>query len=444
MLDNEGKKKIHNYIEIIFPDLYKEVVGELFADNLKEFLNEYETNFNRAFGEELIYSQIDKIYGSCGPVIANHFSISHDDQKLNDVIYNRFSVCCKQKIDMLEPIFREYTNREFSAIMQDCIKKYSSLDIYTYDSIVKMNCAVLKIVMYLFEAKSDKKYFELLNNSQHESLVKLIIEDNKFFICNMLKEGFSDFDYIKTGYEEVKKRIENFVSTKLEVFFREEFKSILNPDELTKEIISKIEDDISNSNSEQTVQGDLDLDEKHITINNGDKGITYEKIFGSYLKGAHNITLIEPYLNGYYQYENLLQFCKLVIKIGSIRKLHIITKNDSTNKTFPVKEKFLELTRSFQDHNIELTYKFSQAVHDREINCDNGWIIKIGRGLHIYQTPKDDELSKYDSYFRPCHLTKVDIYREKSISHKYNNARSLSPKENIQLPESSRRIVAGL
>ena len=53
-------------------------------------------------------------------------------------------------------------------------------------------------------------------------------------------------------------------------------------------------------------------------------------------------------------------------------------------------------------------------MHDREIRVDNGWIIKIGRGLDFYQKPEGwFEIGTHDLDLRKCLETKVDIFRQK-------------------------------
>lgn len=50
-------------------------------------------------------------------------------------------------------------------------------------------------------------------------------------------------------------------------------------------------------------------------------------------------------------------------------------------------------------------------LHDREIRIDNGWHIKIGRGLDFYQKPSSwFEVGANDLTLRKCLETKVDIF----------------------------------
>ncbi len=54
-------------------------------------------------------------------------------------------------------------------------------------------------------------------------------------------------------------------------------------------------------------------------------------------------------------------------------------------------------------------------MHDREIRIDNGWTIKIGRGLDFYQKPGSwFEIGVSDLSLRKCLKTKVDIFKSEN------------------------------
>ena len=56
--------------------------------------------------------------------------------------------------------------------------------------------------------------------------------------------------------------------------------------------------------------------------------------------------------------------------------------------------------------------KINDKMHDREIRIDNGWVVKIGRGLDFYQRPDSwFGIGATDYSLRKCLETKVDIYR---------------------------------
>ena len=74
-------------------------------------------------------------------------------------------------------------------------------------------------------------------------------------------------------------------------------------------------------------------------------------------------------------------------------------------------KKLEELTTSLRLYGIIMTIEFSSTIHDREIGFDNGWIIKIGRGLDYFKSPKGRfSIGFCDMDLRECHETVIDIY----------------------------------
>jgi len=67
---------------------------------------------------------------------------------------------------------------------------------------------------------------------------------------------------------------------------------------------------------------------------------------------------------------------------------------------------------SLLEVDITLDIQLNPNLHDREIRLDNGWVIKIGRGLDFYQKPGSwYEVGALDLNLRKCLETKVDIFR---------------------------------
>ena len=152
--------------------------------------------------------------------------------------------------------------------------------------------------------------------------------------------------------------------------------------------------------------------EQHYTIYYGDTGYSYGSIFKPYLKGAKVITIEDSFIRIAHQVQNFIRFCELAVQVGDAKKIHLTTGYDDENQRNENENKFSLLQASLKEHGIELEYKFSDTMHDREIKLDNGWIIKIGRGFDIYQRPDTwYSVGVTDFDLRPCLETKVDIYR---------------------------------
>lgn len=77
-------------------------------------------------------------------------------------------------------------------------------------------------------------------------------------------------------------------------------------------------------------------------------------------------------------------------------------------------EKLEQLQRSLKDVKVNFEFEMSDTLHDREIEFNNGWVIKIGRGLDYFRAPASKfAIGKLDFDLRECHETTIDIYSKK-------------------------------
>ncbi|MGI5920468.1 MAG: BREX system Lon protease-like protein BrxL [Syntrophomonadaceae bacterium] len=156
--------------------------------------------------------------------------------------------------------------------------------------------------------------------------------------------------------------------------------------------------------------------ERHYTILYGDRGHSYESIIGPYLQAAKVITVEDPYIRINHQLQNFVRFCEAVVKLSSIQQINLITSYDDNINVLDMKERLQELKESLMEIDVVLDIKIRPNMHDREIRLDNGWVIKIGRGLDFYQKPTSwFEIGANDLSLRKCLETKVDIFRTNDV-----------------------------
>ena len=92
--------------------------------------------------------------------------------------------------------------------------------------------------------------------------------------------------------------------------------------------------------------------------------------------------------------------------------IELVTGYDDRTQLAEIHEKLDDLKQSLLEVDVILDVKLNANMHDREIRLDNGWVIKIGRGLDFYQRPTSwFEVGAHDLSLRKCLETKVDIYR---------------------------------
>lgn len=154
------------------------------------------------------------------------------------------------------------------------------------------------------------------------------------------------------------------------------------------------------------------LQEQHYTIHYGATGYSYESIIGSYLEGAKSIEIEDPYVRVTHQIQNFVRFCEAVIKSPNIKKIRLITSYDGDTDLKEMSDRLSELQQSLLELDIELELKINEHLHDRQIKVDNGWVIKIGRGLDFFQKPDSwFTIGTNDLSLRKCLETNVDIFR---------------------------------
>ena len=155
-----------------------------------------------------------------------------------------------------------------------------------------------------------------------------------------------------------------------------------------------------------------ELREQHFTILYGDTGYSYDSIIGPYLRGAKSVVIEDPYIRLQHQIQNFVRFCETVVKAGTVKKISLTTGYDDKIQLATITEKLDELRQSLLELDIELEVQFNPNMHDRGIRIDNGWVIKIGRGLDFFQKPGGwFEVGVHDLSLRKCLETKVDIFR---------------------------------
>lgn len=166
------------------------------------------------------------------------------------------------------------------------------------------------------------------------------------------------------------------------------------------------------SSTEEVVATPAELREQHFTILYGDTGYSYEGIIGPYLAGAKAVWIEDPYIRLQHQVQNFVRFCEVAVKSGTVKKIALVTSYDDEAQLNEITEKLGELKQSLLDADVELDVQLNSNLHDREIRIDNGWVVKIGRGLDFYQKPTSwFEVGVHDLTLRKCLETKVDIVR---------------------------------
>lgn len=184
-------------------------------------------------------------------------------------------------------------------------------------------------------------------------------------------------------------------------------------------VAAPAQDELPHESSARTVAGPLPaaaaaapLTEQHFTILYGATGHSYESIMGRYLTGTKSVVIEDPYIRLPHQIQNFVRFCETLLRAGTVKKIRLVTGYDDKTQLVDMAQKLDELKQSLLELDVELDIDLNPNLHDREIRLDNGWVIKVGRGLDFYQRPGSwFEVGANDLSLRKCLETKVDIFR---------------------------------
>jgi len=130
-------------------------------------------------------------------------------------------------------------------------------------------------------------------------------------------------------------------------------------------------------------------EEQHIVIKENQKGISYQRLFAPYLKGATEIHLIDPYLRKFHQVKNLMEFCEMLYRIkpvGDEIRLKVFTNAEAGEKQ-EADSLLIQVQTNLQGTGIDMDYEIEPqgTQHARSIETDTGWKILLDRGLDIFQ-----------------------------------------------------------
>jgi ATP-dependent Lon protease len=163
------------------------------------------------------------------------------------------------------------------------------------------------------------------------------------------------------------------------------------------------------------------LEEKHLAFQENQKGLSYDALFGHYLKGATVITVTDPYIRLFYQLRNFMEFLETVVKHKAPDEevsVHLVTTEDEL-KGEQQRENFAKMQESASAVGINFTWKFdgTGTIHARHIVANNGWKISLDRGLDIFQHYEMNDAFTFANrlqQYRPCKAFELTYIKQSS------------------------------
>lgn len=154
-----------------------------------------------------------------------------------------------------------------------------------------------------------------------------------------------------------------------------------------------------------------ELGPKHIHVVANQRGVSFRSLFGDYLKGAHKIVVVDPFIMKPYQIDNLIDLMQLVLDMNATSeedlRIELHTKIDEM-KPQEQNAALESLREELVTEGVEFEFTFD-ATHDRGIFVDDKWAISLGRGLDIYDWFDRHSLKRSSQRMRKCKDFQVTI-----------------------------------
>lgn len=156
------------------------------------------------------------------------------------------------------------------------------------------------------------------------------------------------------------------------------------------------------------------LSSKQIDIRMNQKGVTWKSLFGDYLRDAKKVVITDPFVRLGFQIQNLIELVQTIID-SSVHAEELVielhTQATDDEQAASLIDNFQDLADDLAPRGIEFRYSFD-AVHDRSIKLDNGWIINLGRGLDIYEKYSRWTLCATRPEYRSCKEFSISILQD--------------------------------
>ncbi|MDA3971825.1 MAG: BREX system Lon protease-like protein BrxL [Desulfobulbaceae bacterium] len=276
-------------------------------------------------------------------------------------------------VDYLAEILRTLRNHDFSQLYADHFELLSDISTRDRDAINKTFSGLMKILFPHGEASEEDM----------EELLQFAIEGRKR-VKDQLMRIDQTYEPVRFGYTRQGKMEPLRVKTLEEKQY---------PQHYYKAGVEEDEGDTGEFETSEAAQKQREKEdvpkEQHLVIQENQKGISFDGLFGPYLKGATKITITDPYIRLFHQARNLMELLETIAKVkpdDEEVEVNLLTVEDEF-KGEQQKEYLMQMQESIWGAGIKFSWEYAEGktIHARHIVTDHGWKILLDRGLDIFQ-----------------------------------------------------------
>lgn len=296
-------------------------------------------------------------------------------------------------VDFLAEILRAFRNYDYSQKYTQHFSLLSDISTRDRDGINKTFSGLMKILFPSGEASKE----------EIEMLLRFAIEGRRRVKDQLLRID-TTYAAVRFGYSDSASSQTRFVKTLEQEQYPQHFRS------------TEIEGDNESDSSEVFPEPQpglfspsVTLKEGHITIQENQRGISFDDLIGPYMAGAKKITITDPYIRMFFQARNLMELLETIAKQKSEDDevdVHLITGEDEFNSQNQA-EFLAKIQANIEPVGVHFTWEIdeSQTIHARHIVTDTGWKILLDRGLDIFQRYEMNDafaIGNRIQRYRPC------------------------------------------
>ena len=278
-------------------------------------------------------------------------------------------------VDYLAEILRTFRNYDFSQKYADRFELFSDISTRDRDGINKTFSGLMKILFPHGQASDE----------EIEMILKFAVEGRKR-VKDQLMRIDTTYTRVNFGYQSLSGGPDTQIKTLEEKTYPQHYYKTAqvesNPDETASS-----DDRIPEEEPQPEKQPELK--EQHLTFEDNQRGVSFDQLFGPYLRDASQITVTDPFILAFYQARNLMELVETIIKVkGEAEEVavHLVTSADDYD-TSRQKEYLEQIQINTAPVGVDFTWEFADrsAIHARHIVTDNGWKILLDRGLDVFQ-----------------------------------------------------------
>ena len=320
--------------------------------------------------------------------------------------------------DYIAAVLHAMRNDDCTAVLKDYAKFDGSLSERDHLAIRKTFSGMMKL-LYPDGKMTDQEAYELVDFAAES---RKRVKDQLYIIDETFKAEPAHFKYInlRTGIEMNVETLEK-VSNPLIIPVNSTTGTVTG--ELTDADAQPLNEGISEkcfteeeTSASQTAKRPRihKLQEKSMTFRMGQTGVSYEKLFASYMASANEITVEDPYIRAPWQIKNFMEFALMLINTRPVDdlKLNLIT-NEEDEKLPELIDRLDDIKDDLATYGIDFEYKF-RDFHDRCIKTDTGWTISLGRGLDMFEKYNTFSIASSRQDMRKCKEFTVTFMKTKN------------------------------